>query len=212
MPHSKLRVILGGTFDPVHLGHITIATHICQSLEVEQFYFLPCKQPVHKTRTVTPVNHRLAMLKLAITHHPTWHIDEREIHSTNPNYMVTSLMSIRNEYRAPLALLVGSDALCQLTQWYQWQRLFELAHLIVVPRHTIHPPDSGPIANIIATRQVHHKKYLYQQVQGLIFMHDMPIIDLSSSLIRERIQQGLDVAQLLPPSVWQYIQTHQLYY
>ena len=203
--------ILGGTFNPIHNGHLAIANSLYEQLMVSTFYFLPCGYPVHKPQPLTAVEHRLAMLRLALAENPHYQIDEREIHKTQKNYTTISLSAIRKEHDEPLAFIVGSDAFCQLETWYQWQQLFELAHLIIIPRPNVNLPTHGALAKQLKERLIHQAEVLLQQTHGGIFIHAMPLLDISSTLICQRKQQGLDIRHLLPRAVYDYIQQHNLY-
>jgi len=207
--------ILGGTFDPVHNGHITIATTLLEQLNLKEVRLLPCKIPVLKPDAQATPEQRLDMLSLAIKDHPGLVIDERELRRKSPSYMVDTLTSLREEFPdTPLCLIIGMDSFIELEEWHQWEKLIKLAHFIVVNRPHVTLTESGPIKELLAKHQVTDPSELHSKVAGHIFLFDItPPIDISSTYLRGEIASGSsNPSSILPQSVWKYIQKHQLYF
>ena len=201
--------ILGGTFDPVHNGHITIATTCLKLLNLKEVRLLPCKIPVLKPAAHANNQQRLDMLALAIKDHPDCHIDERELNRSTPSYMVETLQSFRDEFPdTPLCLILGMDAFNELDKWHQWEKLITLAHFIVISRPSMDFPSSGPVRALLEQHQVTDLAELNTKAAGNIFLCDMPLIDISSTTLRGDIRSG---ASNLDPDVFDYIQEHHLY-
>ncbi|MBI5447793.1 MAG: nicotinate (nicotinamide) nucleotide adenylyltransferase, partial [Gammaproteobacteria bacterium] len=126
---------MGGSFDPVHLGHLRVALDVLQTLSIPRIKFIPCQQQVLKIQAPLDQIHRLAMLKLAIDGVQGFEVDERELNRPAPSYTVDTLQALRKEYPThPLCFILGGDAAKSLEQWYHWPALFDLAHLIIVSR------------------------------------------------------------------------------
>ena len=127
--------ILGGTFDPVHYGHLRTALELFQILNLAEIRFMPCQIPVHKDEVHADPKHRLAMLELALAGTPEFKVDHRELQRSTPSYMIETLISLRKEYPdTPLALIMGSDAFINLATWNSWQELTDYAHIVVAIR------------------------------------------------------------------------------
>ena len=204
--------IFGGTFDPIHFGHLRTALVILETLNLQEIRFIPCHIPVLKSQTQATVSHRLAMLKLAIQHQPGFIIDERELHRNSPSYTFETLTSIRNEVgKQPLCLIIGSDAFNELDRWHRWQELITLAHLIVVTRKTILRKLPDNVAHILKTHETQDITLLHQTSAGHIFRMALPLLEISATDIRHQISAGLNSRFLLPENVLRYIQKEKIY-
>ena len=201
-------IILGGTFDPIHNGHLAIAEQCLEQLEVEKLFFMPCKQPVHKNTPGITTEHRLEMLKLAINNNPSLHIDLREINRQSASYAVDSLQSYRNEYaQSPLFFAIGMDSLNQLHTWHQWQRCLSLANFLVFQRPGEQLNPALAVQQYIAQRSP--KKNETIDPAGKIYLMKNNQVAISSSEIRTDFKEIGH--QYLPKPVADYIKTHQLY-
>ncbi len=213
MSDNTLIGILGGTFDPVHNHHITIARYCINHLPFDSVRFLPCKLPLLKAAPTTSAQQRLDMLTLAIADYPGLLIDERELVRDTPSYMVDSLRSLREEYpNAPLVLILGTDAFNQLNEWHEWQSLFLLAHLLVIQRTDDH--DAGipaPLKLLVEQRQVDTIADLQASSHGKLFFAGLAPRTVASRDLREQIQQGIDISDKVPLAVIDYIVQHKLY-
>jgi nicotinate-nucleotide adenylyltransferase len=204
--------IFGGTFDPVHIGHLRSAWEVRESLRIRDFRLLPAGQPPHREGPITPAEHRLAMLRLATHGLPGLRIDERELARSGPSYMVDTLCEIRSEAGdQPLLLIIGQDSAASLDQWHQWERLPELAHLVVMRRPEQESVDSGMLAGWFAERSAQGAAELHSAPCGKVWNVPVTQLAISSSRIRALIQAGRSPRFLLPDAVIEYIGTRGLY-
>lgn len=205
--------IFGGAFDPVHIGHLHTAAELVEKFFLQDVYFVPCQTPVHKAPTLAQAAHRLTMLNLAIAGEPKLHVDDCEIRRKTPSYMVETLRSFRKQFgkERPLALILGSDALMGFTGWRNWEEIFELAHIIVVPRriHKMHLP--AELEACLSFRKNKTPKTIVRSPAGEVFFQRTTRLDISSTAIRSRIMKKQSVRYLVPDKVWEYIQEQGLY-
>ncbi len=204
--------ILGGTFDPVHFGHLRIALELAQHLELQELRFLPCGRPPHRGAPAAAARDRLNMLRLAVTGQNGFSIDERELRRKGPSYMVDSLQSLREELGSrPLCLLLGSDAFHALDTWHRWEHLIELAHLVVAHRPGVAGAPSTAVASLLERCRVDEVRDLRRRPAGAILMVPVTQLDISGTRIRELVRAGLSPRYLLPESVLEYIWREGLY-
>ena len=204
--------ILGGTFDPVHKGHVQIALDVHHALGLEQTRLIPCNVPTHRDMPVASAEQRCAMLELAIEGHPELSIDMRELERAGPSWMVDTLSSLRQELgKTPLCLIVGVDAFNHINTWHEWHRLIELAHIVVVKRPEFELAKSGTVHEFYKEHMTQDKQALSEQPAGLVYQYEATRMDISSTGIRERIRAGEDAGKFLCPKVWSYIQKHAIY-
>lgn len=204
--------IFGGTFDPVHYGHLRTALELSQQLNFKEIRFIPCQKPVFdKTPKASP-EQRLAMLKLAISQQDHFIADERELKRTTPSFMIDTLISLRNDFKqTPLGLIIGSDALAELDKWHRWEELIAHAHLIVIPRPNYVLSANKIIAAFMQKHNVTDPKLLHQQSNGYLYIANVTPLAISATAIRNQIANGLNSRYLLPDSVLNYIQQEKLY-
>lgn len=201
--------IFGGTFDPVHYGHLRAALEAKEHFGLDEIRLIPSAQPPHRDTPQVPATIRLEMLRLAVEGQPGFTVDSREIGRSGASYMVITLESLRREYaNEPLILFLGSDAFSRLTFWYQWQQLFEFAHVAVLtrPNCLVKPLDS-----FYAGRQTSRPKDLSEQLAGKLYFQEITQLDISATEIRAMVAQGKNPRFLLPDAVLTYIRKHQLY-
>ena len=209
--------ILGGTFDPIHFGHLRLAEEMLEQARLREIRFIPTGTPPHRAAPKTPAHHRSAMVRLAIADQPAFVLDEREVERTAPCYTVDTLRELRAELGAaqPLCLLMGGDAFLQLHTWHEWQQLFDLAHIVVGyrPGFTLEERIHGTTAEL----QRHYQQRLCaanalsQQPCGGITELAIPKLEISATDIRRRVAEGRTIRYLLPSAVANYIHQHQLY-
>jgi len=207
--------ILGGTFDPVHLGHVALAEAALARLPLCEVLWLPSGSPGHRAAPVASAHDRLAMLRIASADNPRYRIDASELNLLEPTYTVHTLTRLRAQLgnAQPLALLLGSDSFLSLTSWLRWRELFDLAHIAVASRPGHLPSDGEPVPELaaeIARRSVRPEQ-LVVSAAGRIARFDMPPVDISASTIRARVAAGQDTRHLLPAAVQAYIQSQLLY-
>jgi nicotinate-nucleotide adenylyltransferase len=207
--------ILGGTFDPVHLGHVALAEAALVQLPLSEVLWMPSGSPGHRAPPVASAPDRLAMLRLAAGGNPRFRIDAAELEASEPTYTVHTLTRLRAHLgRAqPLVLLLGSDSFVSLPTWLRWRELFDLAHIAVAVRPGHLPSDGGPAPELSAeiARRSARPGQLAASAAGRIARFDMPPMDISASAIRTLLAAGQDTRHLLPATVLAYIQSQHLY-
>lgn len=204
--------VFGGTFDPIHYGHLRPALDVAEALNLAEVRFIPSGHPPHRGRPVAPRALRLEMVKAAIAGEPRFVLDEREIHSDAPSYSVTTLESLRRELpERPLALIVGMDAFLGLTGWHRWRELLDLAHLVVAHRPGWHLQAEGELSTLVAARQTHDPRALHAAPAGNIYLQAVTQLEISSTAIRALVAAGRDVRYLMPEEVRKLIVTSDCY-
>ncbi|MEQ1546017.1 nicotinate-nucleotide adenylyltransferase [Methyloglobulus sp.] len=201
--------IFGGTFDPVHYGHLRSALEVKEIFGLEEVRLIPSSQPPHRSQPHATANMRVQMLNLAIANQPDLTIDTREIDRAGASYMVLTLESLRQDFPdQPLLLFVGSDAFSQLTSWYQWQRLFDFAHIVVLTR----PGFSVlQLDEFFAVRQTSDREQLSEHLSGKLYCQPITQLDISATAIRKIFADRRSPAFLLPDAVIAYISQNKLY-
>ena len=209
-------LLLGGSFDPVHSGHVGLARYFCTLLHPDELRLIPSGRPWQKPDMATPASHRVAMLRAAFDGWPTpIYIDEQEIRREGPSYMIDTLRSLRSELGrdVSLALIMGADQLINLHTWRDWAALFDEAHLCIAARPGFVIDDAAldkAVAGQI-TRRLASADQLRQTPSGLVCIATQLALNASSTTIREAIAGSGDAADLLPGPVLDYIQQHHLY-
>jgi len=205
--------ILGGTFDPVHFGHLRPALDMQQAVGLDELRLLPCRQPPHRGQPHATPEQRLTMLQLATLGESGLSIDERELHRDGPSYMVDTLLSLRAELgdESCLALLIGMDALHALDSWRRWLELMDLCHLVVATRPGWSVPQQGVVADLVRKRQVADAALLHELPGGKVMFCPVTALDISASRIRALVADGKSARYLLPDAVLEYIQMTGLY-
>ena len=201
--------IYGGTFDPVHYGHLRTAVEVKELFDLQELRLLPSRQPPHRARPGAMPGMRLQMLQLAIKDQAGLQIDTRELERSGPSYMVETLQVIRAELSdKPLLLFVGKDAFAGLTGWRCWQSIFDYAHLVVMNR-----PESQSMVlpEFLEQRLIKSREDLKRHTQGKLFFQNVTQLDISSSKIRQIFAEKRNPAYLLPNDVISYIQRNTLY-
>lgn len=208
-----LALLYGGTFDPVHAGHLAVATAARDALQAD-VAFLPAADPPHRAAPGASAEQRARMLELAIAGEPGFAVDRRELRRAGPSYTVDTLRGLRAERGAevPLAWLVGADAFRGLPDWHQWRRLFDLAHLVVAvrPGHGLEALPAA-LAEACAGRWVDQPAALAQAPAGGLFRLDMPLHPASATELRRRLRAGEPHGGWLPEPVAEFIGRQGLY-
>lgn len=202
--------ILGGTFDPIHYGHLRPAHDVLRALALEEIRLVPAAVPPHRRAPVASAEHRLRMAGLAIKEFVGLCVDDREIRRGGPSYTVLTLESLRAELGTrPLCLLLGVDAFRGLESWHQWTRLPELAHLVVMQRPGWTLPE--PLPAWAAPRLSHDARELSGQTAGRIYFQTVTPRDISATRVRAALARGESVDGQVPAAVRDYIRLNQLY-
>jgi nicotinate-nucleotide adenylyltransferase len=201
--------IYGGTFDPVHYGHLRTALEVKELFDLDEIRLIPCSQPAHRESPLTPPEMRFEMLNLAVKNQPGLIVDRRELDRDGLSYMIDTLQSISNENPdTSLLLFMGTDAFKGLKDWYQWQSLFDYAHIVVITR----PGYKLPVlSGFLAEKLVESPDELTKKPVGHLFFQSVTQLDISATIIRQKIEKGCNPGYLLPDSVISYIKRNKLY-
>ncbi|NNE38148.1 MAG: nicotinate-nucleotide adenylyltransferase [Gammaproteobacteria bacterium] len=205
--------ILGGSFDPVHYGHLRLAMECIESVGLEKVMFVPLNIPAHREPLVATAEQRKHMLSLAISNNGRFETSDIELERNEVSYMVDTLQILRNHFpENPLCLIMGMDAFVHFDSWRQWQRIPELAHIVITNRpDSDHDISDGPLKELLQSRQTHDNAELATAPAGRIRSIDIPMLDISSSRIRNKILQKKPINYLLPDEVINYITTNKIY-
>ncbi len=202
-------VVFGGTFDPVHLGHLRAMGALRQALNAERVVWLPAGEPPHRPPPVASAAHRLAMMQLALADEPQVFIDTRELDRPGPSYTVLSLGELKAAYPdLPLCLALGLDAALDLPKWHRWQEILSLAGIAVMQRPGWSLPE--PLPNWWLRAQLGPHEALPES-GGWIRVIDIPPVDVAAADIRTDIASGRPIETKLPTAVARYIKEHELY-
>lgn len=205
--------ILGGTFDPIHNGHLRTALEVQQCLSLEQVRFIPCGEPPHRIAPVADPVQRLCMVRAAISTQEKFKLDDREIKRKGPSYMVDTLTSLKQDFSdTSLCLILGTDAFNGLEQWHRWQQIFELANIVVMQRPAIkgHNALNKRLLELLKHRLLDVDEFKRKK-QGAITFVPVTQMDISATSIRKQWQQGKDIQYLLPDSVLTLIRQQHIY-
>lgn len=207
--------IYGGTFDPVHFGHLRPALDVLQVLQLQQIRFIPCGLPPHRSPPLAAAQQRAQMLQLAIADQPQFVFDERELTRNGKSYMVDTLQSLQQEFAATeLCLIVGIDAFNEFDSWKDWQTIVKTTRLVVAhrPHYPLEAQRWNPALSdyVGRRRQTDATQFCAGTAPGVFFC-PVTQLEISSTRIRELLSAGLDAAYLLPASVNDYIRQHKLY-
>jgi nicotinate-nucleotide adenylyltransferase len=211
MQHSLIG-IFGGTFDPIHLGHIKIAEQALQTCYLQKVLFIPCYQPHHRTKPIASPTQRLQMVQLAIKDYANFDVDDREIKRQDISFMFDTLQSLRQDYpHDSLCLILGHDSFATLDKWHKWQELINYANLIVINRPNIQIDLSEPVKNLLKTNEIFDATKLQTKSHGLIYQLNITPIPISATEIREQLQQQKTPINTLPTKVYEYIIAKKIY-
>lgn len=205
--------IYGGTFDPIHYGHLRTALEVKEAAGLEEIRFIPCRIPPHRGVPGATPDQRLAMLRAALVDaEPGFRIDTRELERPGPSYMVETLESLRSEIGSrPLCLIVGLDAFRGLPRWHRWRELFDLAHILVMQRPGPETDLPEPMRDLLRTRAVDSPAALRSRASGLVHLIPVTLLDISATRIRSAIGAGTSARYLTPDSVLELIRSLGLY-
>lgn len=208
--------ILGGTFNPIHFGHLRMAQELADSLHLDSVRFIPAANPPHKDAPAISAQHRAAMVQLGIAGNPAFTIDERELQRTGASYTLDTLHSLRSELgnQVSITLFMGSDAFTKFDTWHRWQEIINLCHIALVQRPQLRGHDqklSKTLETFLHNHYTENADDLHSQPSGYVTMRQVTALDISSTAIRHALQHGDSVRYLLPDNVADYINQHQLY-
>lgn len=206
-------VILGGTFDPIHYGHLRAVEEVRQALDIAKVMLIPAGHPPHRKSPWAGAHHRLAMTRIAVAHHPRFTVTDLEVQRDGPSYTVDTLATLRQQRPdALLAMVIGMDAFLRFDTWRDWQRILELTHLIVTGRPGW-PAAELPEAlrQTLYQRRCDDIRELRLQSAGHIFFHTITALEISATAIRSLLASGQSPRFLLPDEVLDYIDGEGLY-
>ena len=204
--------ILGGTFDPVHFGHLRMALELQQAYNLAEVRFVPCWQPVHRALPIATPEQRLAMLACAVTNEPTFKVDDCEIQRKEPSYMIDTLETLHKKFpHTPLCLILGVDAWAGFATWQRYGTILRLSHLIIAQRPSYPLPETGTVAGLLQQHLQQDAATLRESLGGNILLHPVTSLEISATAIRNQIAQGQDPRYLLPDSVYDYVVKHRIY-
>lgn len=200
--------IFGGTFDPIHYGHLRTALEVAEHFGLTSMYLIPGKVPPHRPQPQANAAQRLAMLQAAVANEPTLVIDDRELKREGLSYTVLTLESLRAELgeQEPILLTLGVDAFLHFQTWYRWQDILNLAHLVVVHRPGYRLPPQGWY-----TEKLTESIQTVTANAGNVFTLGVTQLDISATHLRALLNAGKNARYLLPDSVIDYIQRYKLY-
>lgn len=209
-----LHALFGGTFDPIHYGHLRPIEALAQQAGLQQIILLPNHIPPHRPQPEASPQQRLKMVELAIAGNPLFTVDSRELQRATPSYTIETLESLRKERgkSQPLAFIIGQDSLRSLHKWYRWQSILSICHLLVCPRpgydHTLETPT---LKQWLDDHRIFSPQPLSQQPHGYIWLADTPQFNISATDIRQQCHKGQSCDEMIPKSVQQYIELQGLY-
>lgn len=190
--------LMGGTFDPIHFGHLAIAEEAREALALDRILFVPAGEPPHKPRSeVTPVEHRVAMVELAIADNPAFELSRIEVDRPGPSYTVDTVEGLSAD--AEITVILSAETFADLPGWHEPERLFDAAHVAVVPRAGYRAPDPAWLSATFPGRE------------GRVAYLEGPLLGLSSTDIRARVAAGRSIRYLVPDAVGAYIAANDLY-
>ncbi|AIL59874.1 nicotinate-nucleotide adenylyltransferase [Pseudomonas sp. 210_17 TE3656] len=212
MPPARRIGVLGGTFDPVHIGHLRSALEVAEVLALDELRLMPNARPPHRGTPQVSAQDRLEMVRCAVEGVPTLSVDARELARDTPSYTIETLELMRAELAASdqLFLLLGWDAFCGLPSWHRWEELLQHCHILVLqrPDADVEPPDA--LRNLLAARSVSDPQALAGPAGQIAFVWQTPLA-VSATQIRQLLASGKSVRFLVPDAVLAYIDAHNLY-
>ncbi|MQL50532.1 nicotinate-nucleotide adenylyltransferase [Photorhabdus khanii] len=212
--HPVIQALFGGTFDPIHYGHLHSVEALAHQTGLKQVILLPNHVPPHRPQPEATAQQRLEMVRLTVQGNPLFTVDTRELERTTPSYTIDTLESFRQEFgeNQPLAFIIGQDSLLSLHTWHRWQELLNICHLLVCARPSYQTQLSTiEMQQWLTQHQIDNPTLLSNKPNGYIYLANTPLLRISATDIRQRHQQGLSCDDLLSPSVQKYIDSQGLY-
>jgi nicotinate-nucleotide adenylyltransferase len=194
--------IFGGTFDPIHYGHLRTAFELLQTLDFDELRFIPCGDPPHRGVTFAPAAVRLDMVRLATQDEPGFVVDDRELQREGPSYSIDTLASLREEFPGrSLCLITGMDAFLGLPTWHRWDEILGFAHIVVAHRPGWRAPGEGALGVLLGERRTQRADDLHENLRGSVYVHAVTQLEIASTEIRSLVAEGYDPRYLMPDSV-----------
>jgi len=204
--------LLGGTFDPIHLGHLRPAIELLETVGLAEVRLLPGRVPPHRDPPTASAAMRSAMVRAAVTDVPGLSLDERELERDGPSFTLDTLISVRREVGAEQSLcwIVGMDSFVTLPQWHRWREMAEYAHFLVAHRPGHEPPPGGELAEWLAGRGASASELRWRPA-GLVHFVGTTSLDISSTDVRRRLALGRSARFMVPDAVWRLIAENGVY-
>jgi nicotinate-nucleotide adenylyltransferase len=204
--------LFGGTFDPIHFGHLRTAFELLQALKLAQVRFLPTGDPPHREAPLAAAPLRLEMVRAAVVGQSGFSVDDREIRREGVSYTVDTLTELRQENaQRSLCLLLGMDAFLGMPTWHRWREIFELCHVVVAHRPGWKAPTTGPLGEVMVDRGTGSVRDLHGSAAGRIYVHGVTQLEIASTDLRALIMSGRDLRYLVPDAVRDLIQRSGCY-
>jgi nicotinate-nucleotide adenylyltransferase len=194
--------VFGGTFDPIHYGHLRSAFEMLQALDLDEVRFIPCGDPPHRGVTIASAERRMRLVELAVAGQEGFLADDRELRRNGPSWTIDTLIELREEFpRRSLGLIVGMDAFLGLPSWHRWEEILSQAHIVVAHRPGWKAPDIGALGELIAQRGTHRIEDLHEETHGRVHIHAVTQLEIASTEIRDLVAAGRDPRFLMPDAV-----------
>ena len=194
--------IFGGTFDPIHYGHLRSAFEMLQALDFDEVRFIPCSDPPHRGVTFATAAQRFRLVELAVAGQSGFSADDRELRRGGPSWTIDTLVDLREEFPGrSLGLIVGMDAFLGLPAWHRWEEILDNAHIVVAHRPGWKAPDIGVLGDLIAERGTHRVGDLHESTHGRVHIHAVTQLEIASTEIRDLVAAGRDPRFLMPDAV-----------
>lgn len=204
--------LFGGTFDPVHFGHLRVAVEIYEALALDELRFIPCHQPPHRPAPVASSEQRVRLLQAALEDMPGFSVDERELARDGSSYTIDTLQSFRDDdMQQSICLLVGMDAFAGLTSWHRWTEIIGLCHLVVMTRPDSEDKVTGELSDFVSRHVTDDVSRLSNQPAGLLYFQSVTALDISASRIRTLLAAGRSADYLSPLAVINMIKNENIY-
>jgi nicotinate-nucleotide adenylyltransferase len=204
--------IFGGTFDPIHYGHLRSAFEMLQALDFAEVRFIPCSDPPHRGVTYASAEQRYQLVETAIAGQDGFVADDRELRRGGASYTIDTVLALREEFPdRPLGLIIGMDAFLGLPTWRRWDEILDYAHIVVAHRPGWKAPDIGVLGELIMEHGTHRVDDLHAANSGLVHIHAVTQLEIASTEIRELVAAGRDPRFLMPDSVRDAILAMGLY-
>jgi len=199
--------LFGGTFDPIHYGHLRTAFELLQKLTLHEVIFVPAGQPPHRETPLASAQLRLSMVRAAVQDQPGFAVDDREIRRQGRSYSVDTVREMRAEHpQRPLCLLLGMDAFLGMPGWHRWREIFDLCHVVVAQRPGWDQPLTGALGEAVAQRGTADVEHLHRSIGGHILIQAVTQLEIASTDLRALLLSGRDLRYLVPEAVRAIIQ------
>lgn len=205
-------LLFGGTFDPVHIGHLRMAVEAREFVAADTVWMVPCHRPSHRQAPGADSDQRLSMLQAALAEQPGFEIDDRELKREGASYTVDTLSEWRRELGPQRALIwcMGSDAFAAIDRWHRWRELLQLAHILVLERPGMSLPGNSVAAQLMAGHRLPVEEVAGKPA-GAVLSYQPSQLSISATDVRARVRSGRSLQFLVPDAVAQLIRTHDLY-